>query len=181
MTKNEKQKLRRHNWNNYDTKKYEKTPNGFIMRLYRNMQSRITGVQKQKAHLYCGKELLSREDFYRWAKETTVNKFSEMFEVYKNSGYDRRFAPTVDRIDSKLGYFPENMQWLTHSENSRLGALAKEKVRYFWVNIITGEETYMSTGEIAKYSNDFQSVYSTILFGRRAKSSSGWTLKKTDA
>ena len=123
--KNEKQRRLRDANGNYYTKKYEKTPNGFLMRLYRNMQSRITGVQKQKSHLYVGKELLSREDFYKWAKETTVIKFTEMFEVYKNSGFDRKLSPTVDRVDSQKGYTPDNMRWLTHSENSRLGSLSQ--------------------------------------------------------
>lgn len=123
--KNEKQRRLRDANGNYYTKKYEKTPNGFLMRLYRNMQSRITGVQKQKSHLYVGKELLSREDFYKWAKETTVIKFTEMFEVYKNSGFDRKLSPTVDRVDSQKGYTLDNMRWLTHSENSRLGSLSQ--------------------------------------------------------
>lgn len=130
MTREEKNKIQREQRqanNNHYTKKYEKSPKGFLMRLYRNMQSRVTGVQKQKAHLYLDKEILSREDFYIWANKTTFIRFTEMFDVYKNSSFDRKLAPTVDRIDSSKGYFPENMRWLTHSENSRLGA--KSKVR----------------------------------------------------
>ena len=67
MTKEEKlkwQRERRKNNGNASTKKYEKTKNGFLMRCYRNMKSRITGVQKQKAHLYVGKSLLEKELFY---------------------------------------------------------------------------------------------------------------------
>lgn len=97
------------------------------MRLYRNMQSRITGVQKQKFHLYEGKELLNRNDFYNWAIDNST--FLQMFEVYKNSGFDRKFAPTVDRVDSSKGYILENMRWLTHSENSRLGSLSTKRLK----------------------------------------------------
>jgi len=39
--KNEKQRRLRDANGNYYTKKYEKTPKGFLMRLYRNMKSRI--------------------------------------------------------------------------------------------------------------------------------------------
>lgn len=120
--KNAKQRRLRDANGNYYTKKYEKTPKGFLMRLYRNMQSRITGVQIKKAHLYLGKEILSREDFYCWAFYGSDRKFFDMFEIYEKSGFDRKLAPTVDRIDSSKGYSPENMRWLTHSENSRLGA-----------------------------------------------------------
>ncbi len=103
---------------NAETHKYEKTPNGFLMRLYRNMESRVMGIQWKKAHLYKGKELLIREDFYNWAKPHS--KFLKMFAVWKESGFDRKLTPTVNRIDSTKGYILSNMEWLTHSENSSL-------------------------------------------------------------
>lgn len=117
MDKNEKQRLYRSRTNNAITKKYEKTPNGFLVRLYRNMKSRITGVQMSKFHLYEGKELLAKDDFYEWAKNSP--KFLELFKEYEDSNYDRKLAPSVDRVNSKLGYFIDNMEWVTHSENSR--------------------------------------------------------------
>lgn len=115
----------RQNTHNKTTHKYEKTKPGFIMRLYRNMLSRITGVQKQKAHLYLGKELLSKDEFYGWAMNHAT--FDKLFEEYKQANYDRRFAPTVDRINSDLGYTLSNMEWVTHSENSRRGSLSRAR------------------------------------------------------
>ena len=117
-----KQRERRKRTGNATTKKYEKSPKGFLMRLYRNMQSRVTGVQKQKFHLYEGKELLNREDFYNWAIGNPC--FLQMFEIYKNSQFNIKLAPTVDRIDSSKGYTLDNIRWLTHSENSRLGRMS---------------------------------------------------------
>lgn len=99
------------------THRYEKTVNGFLMRMYRNMQSRVTGVQKKKAHLYKGKALLAREDFYAWAKSS--KEFSKLFAEWKHKGYPRKLAPSVDRIDPLKGYILSNMEWVTHSENSR--------------------------------------------------------------
>lgn len=115
----EKQRDYRNRTNNVATKRYERTVNGKLMRIYRNMQSRITGVQKNKAHLYEGKSLLSREEFYDWAKSSP--EFIRLYNDWVDSGYERKLAPTVDRIDPKLGYQLGNMQWLTHSENSRRG------------------------------------------------------------
>jgi len=112
---------------NSHTKKYEKTVNGFLMRLYRNMQSRVTGVQKAKFHLYEGKRLLNREDFYNWAKSST--KFHILFNEWEKSGYERKLSPSVDRIDSSRGYEMDNMEWVTHSENSRRGAISKARQR----------------------------------------------------
>lgn len=101
------------------TKKYERTPHGKLMRIYRNMKSRVEGVQKLKAHLYEGKELISKDEFKEWANS---KEYQDMYQIWKDSDFDRRLSPTVDRIDSSLGYIVDNMRWLTHSENSSLGA-----------------------------------------------------------
>jgi hypothetical protein len=93
------------------------------MRMYRNMKSRVTGVQKAKAHLYAGKELLQKEEFYAWAKHSPM--FWVLFKQYEDSGYDRMQAPTVDRIDSKRGYTLDNMQWVTNRVNSYRGTLSR--------------------------------------------------------
>ena len=93
------------------------------MRMYRNMQSRISGVQKQKYHLYSGKDILSRDEFYDWAFKQ--DDYHLLFDAYEKSNYDRRLAPSVDRIKSEIGYVVGNMEFVTHSENSRRGALAK--------------------------------------------------------
>ena len=114
--RNEWQIEYRKNNGNIHTKQYEKTINGFTMRMYRNMQSRINGVQKKKAHLYMGKCLLPREDFYNWIRNNDV--FLEMFISYKESGYNQKICPTVDRIDPSKGYYLDNMRIVTHSFNS---------------------------------------------------------------
>ena len=105
--------------NNASTKKYERTVNGKLMRIYRNMESRVKGIQKKKQHLYVGKSILPREQFYEWAKSS--EEFYKLYSDWVHSDYDRKLAPTVDRINPELGYELSNMQWLTHSENSRRG------------------------------------------------------------
>jgi len=35
---------------------------------------------------------------------------------------DKNYTASLDRIDSSLGYIPSNMEFVTHSENSRRGA-----------------------------------------------------------
>lgn len=106
---------------NKHTKAYEKTPKGFLMRLYRNMKSRIEGVQTQKFHLYEGKQIhFSKEEFYQYANKCDV--FWKLYSEYEASGYNRKLAPSVDRLDSSKGYSFDNVEWVTHSENSRRGA-----------------------------------------------------------
>ena len=119
MTKEERLKDQRErrllNGNQY-TKTYEKTMNGYLMRMYRNMKSRITGVQRKKAHLYQGKELIDKELFYEFAKCSPM--FRTLFYQYEGSGYAQKLAPTPDRIDPTKGYTMDNIQWVTHSVNS---------------------------------------------------------------
>lgn len=103
--------------------RYEKSKPGFLMRLYRNMQSRVTGVQKLKHHLYAGKELLLREDFYRWANESP--RFHALFAEWEASGYERRLSPSVDRVNSERGYTIDNMEWVPFHENCRRSTYAK--------------------------------------------------------
>ncbi len=128
MTHDEKlanqRKRRKENGNLY-TKKYEKTQRGFLMRLYRNMQSRIEGVHRTKAHLYTGLNLLEREVFYCWALESI--EFHTLWASWVDSGYNRKLTPSVDRVDSSKGYYLDNMEWVTHSENSRRGAISKHE------------------------------------------------------
>ena len=109
-----------------DAHKYEKTPNGFLMRLYRNMKSRITGVQKLKSRLYKGKELLEKEDFYEWAKSSPI--FWELYEKWKENDFSQSLTPSVNRIDAKRGYTIDNIEWLTHGENSRLTSRLRKKI-----------------------------------------------------
>lgn len=118
---NEKQRERRKLNGNCITKKYEKTRKGFLMRLYRNIKSRIAGIQKAKFHLYQGKELtFSREQFYNQYLDDAL--FNGLFDIWECGGHDRKLTPSLDRIDSSKGYNFDNLEWVTHSENSRRGA-----------------------------------------------------------
>lgn len=107
------------------TLRYEHTEHGKLMRNYRNMKSRVEGVQKLKYHLYAGKYLLPKDEFYTWAMAS--NDFHRLYREWVDSGYDRKLAPSVDRVDSSRGYEVGNMQWVTHSENSRRGAVSPRR------------------------------------------------------
>jgi|TARA_R110000744_G_scaffold162672_1_gene279320 hypothetical protein len=121
--KNRKQREYREKNKNLHTKQYEKTEKGFLMRLYRNMESRVTGVQSKKAHLYKDLDILERSAFYDWA--TDREEFHALFRLWIDSSYERKLTPSVDRVDSSKGYSLDNMEWVTHSENSRRGAVSR--------------------------------------------------------
>lgn len=124
---NRKQREYRNRIGNVVTKRYERTKKGKLMRIYRNMKSRIDGVQKAKFHLYEGKYLLPKEEFYEWAMG--CSDFHVLFDAWAESNYMRGNAPSVDRVDSTKGYEVSNMEWITHSENSRRGSISQWATR----------------------------------------------------
>lgn len=117
--KNERQREYRKRIGNKPTIKYEKTKKGFLVRLYRNMKSRVEGVQKVKFYLYEGKEILDKNDFYEWALSS--KEFHDLFQDWEESDYERRITPSVDRINSDIGYIIGNMEWVPFHENCRRG------------------------------------------------------------
>lgn len=109
--------------NKYD-RKYEKTINGFLMRAYRNMKSRVTGIQKKKFYLYQGKSILPKESFYSWSKNNS--NFLALYKYWVSNNYDRRLTPSINRVNSSKGYELANMEWITHSQNSALSSVTKK-------------------------------------------------------
>ncbi len=121
----ERQREYRRENGNFYTLLYEKTKKGFLVRVYRNMKSRVTGVQKKSFHLYKGLCLLDRETFYTWSLDN--KHFHDLFKRWEQCGYQRKLAPSVDRINSRDGYHLANMEWVTQSENSRRGSISKRR------------------------------------------------------
>lgn len=113
-----KQRIYRAATGNRATKKYERTKKGKLMRTYRNMQSRVKGILKQKAHLYEGLPIMPREQFYMWAMSSKT--FNALFDAWAEAGYKCGDSPSIDRIDPDKGYVIGNVRWLTHRENSAL-------------------------------------------------------------
>jgi hypothetical protein len=114
--RNEDTKKYRAENNNSCTRKYEKTKKGYLVRTYRNMLSRVTGVLKTKAHLYKGLAILDKEAFYEWALND--EEFNRLFSIWVGSNYGKDLSPSIDRINPKIGYAQGNIRWLPHWENS---------------------------------------------------------------
>lgn len=119
------QRERRKRTNNSDTKRYERTKKGKLMRTYRNMESRTKGMVEGKSHLYQGLEVLPRQSFYDWS--LSCKDFNSLYDDWVSSGFDKKLSPSIDRIDTSKGYTLDNMRWLTHSENSSIGAKSRIK------------------------------------------------------
>ena len=106
---------------NASNRRYHKTFNGKLMMTYNNMDRRVRGYVNPEA--YQGKELLDRQEFYEWSK-ADVN-YILLHKEWLEAGYSRKKSPSIDRIDSKLGYTIDNIEWVTHSVNSSRGAISR--------------------------------------------------------
>lgn len=67
-----------------------------------------------------GTEFLSKEEWKEWCQKT-LPEFTRLYKIWEASGFDRRYVPSVDRIDSTLGYTKDNIQWLSLLENMKKG------------------------------------------------------------
>lgn len=122
MTREEKNKYQREyraRTKGAATKKYEKTLPGFIMRQYRNIKSRIEGVQTHNSHLYAGKFLMPKEEYYAFALNDP--DFNLLWAEYAASGYDSSKAPSPDRKDSSDGYRVSNIRFIPALDNALQG------------------------------------------------------------
>lgn len=112
-----RQREYRRNNNNIVTKRYERTKKGKLVRTYRNMMNRVNGLSKP--HLYANKGLIDKEKFYKWSLKD--NNYNELYDCWVKNNFCKKLSPSIDRIDTNIGYVEGNIRWVTHSENSRNG------------------------------------------------------------
>lgn len=122
---NDSQKNYRVSNGNSGEKVYGKTKKGFLVRTYRNMLSRVRGIQTEYAHLYEGLDILDKSDFYVWS--LADKSFNDLFDTWISSGSPIRICPSIDRVNTSLGYISDNIRWITQSENSSLGGKMCQK------------------------------------------------------
>lgn len=76
--------------------------------IYYNMWQRCTNPRSQRYKYYGGKGVTVGEGF---------DTFQKFYGWAMSNGWSEGLS--IDRIDSSLGYTPDNCEWVTVSENSR--------------------------------------------------------------
>lgn len=101
---------------------------------YAHMKARHDGRATHFSHCE-GKGLMSRDEFFAWCKDAeTMNVFLAIYFDWCLADFPLGLSPSVDRIDSTLGYVSGNLQWLTFDQNSEknhwyIDPITKKKVR----------------------------------------------------
>lgn len=119
-------------WSSYCTTHVSKvTIAAFLCKMYRDMRARVTGTKKgavadRTKHIYIGKSILPRDVFMQWARNHP--DFLNLYKRYVMNDFERRLAPSVNRMDSRKGYTLDNMEWMSSGQNSGLsGTVTKMK------------------------------------------------------
>ena len=95
---------------------YRKTFKGYFCEVYGRITKRCAGGDPR----YEGMGYMKPYEWKFFLEETTHPR-KVLWESWVASGYKLRLAPSIDRINSDLGYVFDNCRWLTHSQNSALG------------------------------------------------------------
>lgn len=92
---------------------YYRSRHGLLVYRYLWMVRRCKQLQAYKAR----SPNFTKEEFLRKFKND--NNLIRLIENWKVSGYLERLTPTVDRINNKLGYRLDNIQFLTMEDNTK--------------------------------------------------------------
>jgi hypothetical protein len=84
---------------------------------YMNIKHRCEG--KISGGKYKGIYFCQKDEFIEWCyKKKNMDQFISLWETWRDNNFERKYTPSIDRINNDNGYLPENLQWLTQSENS---------------------------------------------------------------
>lgn len=94
------------------------TINSYLGKKYTCMRCRVNGIGGHNRGDWKGKAILPKDVFMTWARNHP--DFLNLYKRYVMNNFDRKLAPSINRIDSNRGYTLDNMEWLTNSQNSGL-------------------------------------------------------------
>lgn len=86
---------------------------------YSQMKQRIEG-RAIRDYGVKGKEFLSPLEYSNWIKNN-MDEFEAIYKLWETSGFQRKYTPSIDRINNNGSYTADNMRWVTVSDNTKKG------------------------------------------------------------
>ena len=129
--------------------KRETRPSFYLGTCYSEMSRRVKTFDPLRPK-YFGKKKCTKEEFMnRFLNDKT---FLKLYKGWQDSGFQRRFSPSIDRIDNNGDYLLDNLQFLVHTENT--GKDSSNKKQIVRTKVIDSDGIiYNSIGECAKSNN----------------------------
>ena len=173
-------KLNKEYYRKYDWERHHKSPSRFLSHKYKGIVQRATRSKGVRPTGATGKPYLSEEEWKLWCEETK-DIFEKLWKEWKESGFNIKKVPSVDRIDNDKGYTKENLQWLTFQGNIRKYILEQASSRGRIIVEKDGVEIgrFWTQREVAEKIGGHQSNISVFLLGKRKrkKDYKGYMLK----
>ena len=89
--------------------KYYKTKKGLITKIYNSQKQ----SSKRRGHIM---PEYTRKELQAWLFAQTL--FHKLYSEWKNSGFEKKLIPSVDRKDDNIHYHMSNIQLMTWEKNS---------------------------------------------------------------
>lgn len=105
----------------YDSQRNKYSISRIFQHKYYAIKERCTKIHKTKwiqKSVYW-KDFLSKEEWIDWCyKEDNYKVFIGIYNNWVQSWFQRKYTPSIDRIDNNKWYLLWNLQWLTSRENT---------------------------------------------------------------
>lgn len=109
----------RERYREYDKLRQRNDIHRILNHRYRGIVQRCNGKSSRPCRVN-GKQYLSKEEWEDWCNDN-MKEFMRLYRIWKASDFDRKYCPSIDRINNNKGYTKDNMQWLSLVENCSKG------------------------------------------------------------
>jgi hypothetical protein len=157
MMKEQGLKTRQELWNelNFDGNLRE-----LLIWKYRSFVRRCNG-KGSSSKKYIGKEYMGIEEWVAFCN-SQQKRISKLWEQYKQSGKELKYAISIDRLDNNKGYISSNLQFVTHGFNSW-----KNTIRPILVERKGQTDYFMSCSEASRFYGIRLQAIGEVLRGKR--------------
>ena len=157
MMKEQGLKTRQELWNelNFDGNLRE-----LLIWKYRSFVIRCKG-KGSSSKKYIGKEYMSIEEWVAFCN-SQQKRISKLWEQYKQSGKQLKYAISIDRLDNNKGYISSNLQFVTHGFNSW-----KDTIRPISVKHEEQTDYFLSCEEASRFYGIRSQAIGEVLRGKR--------------
>ena len=155
----------------YRKKKKREDPIFYLKSKHRDMRKRCRQINGDAYKRYGNFKLCSKDEFLDKFKND--EKYLRLYKEWQESGFLRKLAPSIDRIDNLKGYTLDNMQMITFIDNSMKEKCHKVEATNNEWNV---SNEYKSIRECSRMMSVSYSILRRII--DTEESYAGWLFKR---